>query len=202
MRWSLLGVLLLAGCGGQQPAPPAATDVPMEETPPDDGLVMQNIEMHLYDSSDMDAGQRMPSLSIEAARFVQEDDKQWRFEEATATARRADSGADDVVFTAARGELREEESAYMHDGVRAVVGSMTIDMEDVAWQPGTEDRGSLAYTEHPVSLADAAMELYAQQFRMYPEDQVFALYEVNGWYAFPIGEGEGATEGAQEGAPQ
>jgi len=163
---------------------------------------MRDVEMHLYDSRDMDAGQRKPSLSIRAARFVQAEDKQWRFEDATATARRAETGADDVIFTAARGELLEEESAYMEEGVRAVVGKMTIDMEDVAWRPGNEARGSLAYTERPVALVDPTMELFAQQFRMYPEDRVFALQDVQGWYAFPAGEGEGAPEGETEGAWQ
>jgi hypothetical protein len=196
-----LAALALAGCGASPaPAPPpveTATPAPVDE-----GVVMQGVEMILFDAGGQ-AGDRKPSLSIRADQFVQEADRQWRFIGAEAVARQEEPGQEDIVFTAAQGTLREEESAYMDGGVKAAIGTMTIDMADVTWGPSGEAGASTARSDNPVHLLDPAMDLYAAQFRLYPEERQFLLLDVTGRFDFPKAEeGGGEIAATTEGAVQ
>ncbi|MBI1321287.1 MAG: hypothetical protein GC168_20370 [Candidatus Hydrogenedens sp.] len=187
-----MAALLLAGCGASPaPAPVAEEGAPK---PVDEGVVMRDVEMFLFDAG-VTGEQRKPALSIRAKQFVQEDDKVWRFEQAQAIARQDNAEAEDIVFDAAQGSLREEESAYMDGGVKATIGTMTIDMDNVTWGPEGDAGASTARSDSPVHLLDPAMDLYAEQFRLYPDARQFSLIDVRGRFDFPQAEPETAAGG-------
>lgn len=196
---------IVAGCSQPAPAPPA----PAEPTASDssvvqdlDTLEMSGIKLYLYDKAAIPGQERNPVFSVEADKFSQDAEKTWRFTQAKATAHARKEGDNDIIFNAGSGALREEESASLDGGVVAQVGPMTIEMADVLWSQGSETEPPVASTVNPVKVLDPSMQLFAQQFRLYPADSQFALLEVHGEVAFAAPQPEGEAATAAEAPPQ
>lgn len=176
----------LLGCGAASPPPPAPAPDTSAETPAvsPDALEMSGIKLYLYAAAAVPGLERSPAFSVEADGFSQDETKTWRFTNARATVHPQNTGDEAIIFNAATGQLREEESALLEGGVTAKVGDMTLSMESVDWRQGTEQSDSVASSDQPVTVLDSTMELYAQQFRLYPNDSSFVLFEVHGEVAF------------------
>lgn len=178
--------LLLAACAPATPpaAPPETVqDAPKQEAAAD-ALDMKGIQLHLYAAAAVPGQERSPAFSVEAEGFSQDETRTWRFTGARATVHPRKQGDAPVVFMAATGRLREEESALLEGGVTTQIGPMTVAMERVEWLQGEPGSGGLASSDSPVTISDPAMRLFAQQFRMYPDDGSFTLYDVQGEVAF------------------
>jgi hypothetical protein len=155
--------------------------------------VMRGIKLYLYEGAATPGVERSPSFSVEAEEFVQEANKTWRFTQARATVPSKQEGQAPIIFDAGVGELREEESARLEGGVKATVGAMTIDMDNVQWLQAAAEGAGMASSDAPVSVVDPTMNLFAQQFRLYPAEARFILQEVNGEVAFTAPQPEGAA---------
>ncbi len=169
---TVVAVLCLAGCGPtSKPSAPSVPDASEETvTVSPDTLEMSGIKLYLYAAAAVPGVERSPAFSVEADKFSQDETKTWRFTKARATVHPQNAEDTAVVFDAAAGRLREEESAQLEGGVTAQVGTMTLTMESVDWRQGTEESDSVASSDLPVTVLDATMQLYAQQFRLYPND--------------------------------
>jgi len=199
-------IALLALCAGcSAPAPPApqpTTPAATEGEPVADALEMSGIKLYLYDAAATPGVERSPSFSVEADKFTQDAERTWRFTQAVATVHAKTPEEDNIVFVAGTGQLREEESALLDGGVTAQIGPMTVTMTSVDWQQGAEGSGGFATSDLPVTVLDPTMQLFAQQFRMYPGESNFVLYEVHGEVDFqPPQTGEGAAPAEGEVAP-
>lgn len=181
--------MLLSACSNSvTPAPAPQPDMPAEELPEgtegEATLTMQGIKLYIYDSSPAVGVAQKPVFEVSADTFRQMEEKIWRFENARAVVNPEGPQEDAIIFVAAAGELREEESAHLQGGVTGDVGTMHIQFEDVIWQNGTADRPSMAQSDSPVSIRDPAMELDASSIRLYPDTKRLELRDVSGYLRF------------------
>lgn len=192
---------ILSACSTPAPAPAPQPEAAPAAAPAEqaDQLVMSGIKLYLYEGAATPGQERKPSFSVEADEFVQAADKAWRFKEARATVPSKTEGQPPIIFDAGTGQLQEEQSAVLQDGVKATVGPMTIEMQDVHWDQAAAEGAGMASSDSPVSVIDPTTQLFAQQFRLYPADATFLLMEVHGEVSFAPPQQEGAD--AQEAAP-
>ena len=191
MRWSIALALGLTACSSSvtsndSPPPPEAT---AEGAPEGEGsdvstLTMQGIKLYLYEASPAVGVAQKPVFEVSADVFRQVEEKVWRFENAHAIVNPEGPEEDAFILDAAAGELREEESAYLSGGVTGSLGTMTLEFEDLVWENGTEERPSVARSDHPVSIQDPAMELDATSIRLYPDTKRLELENVSGHLRF------------------
>lgn len=207
MRRALLAAcalpLFATACSSPPPPPvPSAVDL-AEEAAQEDALTMQGIKLYLYGEAAMPGQERLPEFSVEADQFVQEAEKQWKFSQARATVHPRSPEDPAIVFEAETGRLTEEDSARLEGGVRTTVGDLAVTMESVDWLQGVAGSGGMAFSDQPVAMTGNTLNLFAEQFRMYPDDGNFRLFDVHGEVKFgpaaavatPAGEAAAPAEG-------
>lgn len=186
----LLGALAV-GCG--KPAPPP-------QKPPTDtkttsqkvteavggaaGVTMSGIKLFLYDKTvALDGAARKPVLRIEADTFTSTGEKQWQFEKAHAfmVSRKTQ---EEWQLVANTGTLKEDENAYLSGGVVATLGTMTVDLEDIAFETPTDGSPKAASSDKPATVKDPGMDLHAASVKLYPDDKRFELTDVAGIIRF------------------
>ena len=99
----------------------------------------------------------------------------WAFEDAKAVIF-SDEGEETHV-EAARGELdQNSDRAVLSQGVNLRVGDLEVRLEDLEWL--NEER--VAQSARPVHLVDGETVLDAAAMRLYPDDDMFVLQDVEG----------------------
>lgn len=183
---------LLASCGRE--APPAAP-APEAKSVADQavasvggaaGLTMSGIKLFLYDKGPAAEGvARKPVLRIEADTFTSAGERAWSFEKARAfmLSRKTQ---EEWELEAAHGTLKEDENAQLQGGVTARLGTMTIKLEDIAFETPADGSPKAAYSDNPVTVDDPAMQLTAASVKLYPDDKRFELTEVSGSFYFNV----------------
>lgn len=161
-----------------------APGVPKEElkdlamlTTPGADVTMSGINLYLHDTRPTGDAPQKPTFWVRAETFALLEENTWSFEKAYAVAYGRDEGAQDIHFEAASGEFKEQERAVLRGGVKAHIGTMTLELEDVEWR--NADR--MAHTERPVHMLDGTTDLMASALRMYPDEERLFLTDVSGF---------------------
>jgi hypothetical protein len=72
--------------------------------------------------------------------------------------------------------MKEEERAFLDQGVVGTIGTMTLELEDIEWL--NEER--LAKTDKPVRMVDGEMHLDAATLRLYPDERKYVMTDAEG----------------------
>lgn len=177
----LLAASILAGCGTQRAQEPPSPAKDASAPPPaaDETrktATMTGINLYLHNMNATDGAAEKPAFWVQAEEFSQLDNGAWTFSKAHAVVYSPDEQGEDIAFDANSGEFKEEERAYMNNGVTANVGTIRMDLQDIEWKNDTRE----ALTENPVHLVDGKTELDAASLRILPDAQTFTLTKVKG----------------------
>jgi hypothetical protein len=179
--------LWLAACSGDSVPPVDGPDVVGDaEAPelPED--VMENIEMHLWPANAAPRQGQKPLLSIRASSVTGSaaEGGEWAFRDAIAVAPAQEAGQAEIRFKAARGSFDEGRGAVLEDSVTAYMNDMTIQLQDIIWELGTDAgadaKGGQAYSNHPLTIDSPTQKLEASSLRLDPETSNFELTDVSG----------------------
>jgi hypothetical protein len=187
MLWTLLLGLAAAGCT-KQPAPaPAPAVAPAEEGEQSMGT-MSNVNLYLHDMSPTAGEAKKPTFHLHTDEGRQIDENTWMFQNADAVIyNKKPKGPEDeklVELWAKEGRFEEGKSAYMKGGVKAVMGTMTIELQDIEWQNPDKDKPGEARSDNPVTVIDPQMELQAKSLRIYPDTKEIEFTMVTGTVTF------------------
>lgn len=197
------------GCGGPVPPPappveqPSVAEKAAEAVGGAAGLTMSGIKLFLYDNGAAVEGvARRPVLRIEADTFVNTGEKSWQFEKARAFMV-SRSTQEEWEMEAARGLFTEDQAAHLEGGVTARLGTMTITLEDIAFEAPVDGAPQRAYSEKPVTVDDPAMTLSAASVTLLPDEKRFELTEVTGSFRFNLNtvDEDAAQSGGTEETP-
>lgn len=148
------------------------------------GVTMSGIKLFLYDKGPgIEGVARRPVLRIEADTFTSTGDKQWAFEKAHAymVSRKTQ---EEWQLEAGSGTLREDENAFLSGGVVATLGTMTVRLEDIAFETAEGAESKAAWSDKPATVEDPGMNLSASSVKLFPDDKRFELTEVAGEFRF------------------
>lgn len=155
---------------------------------------MEDIELHLWPSTESTGQDVKPLLSIRAQRVVGAADEtggttgEMAFEGAIADVPAQEEGDPRIHFEAARGIYLDDQRAVLQGGVTAEIDTMTIALEDITWEifPEADADGntSMAYSDNPMKITSPTQNLEAARLRLYPDTEVLELYEVSGEITF------------------
>lgn len=185
----------VVGCGPSAPPPQAAPPAPDAKTIGEAaseavggaaGLTMSGIKLFLYDNGTAIEGvTRRPVLRIEADTFVSTGEKSWTFEKARAFMLSSKT-QEEWEMEAERGSFTEDQNAFLEGGVVARLGTMTVKLEDIAFETPQDGTPKAAFSEKPVTVDDPAMQLSATSVKLFPDEKRFELTEVTGSFKFNL----------------
>lgn len=190
---ALLLAALAAGCGGGPPVPESSGGEPGVDTGPADVApedVMENINMHLWPSTDTPGEDVKPLLSIQAERVtgMGGGTEQLTFEGARAVVPAREPGDLEINFVAERGSYVEGKRAVLEGGVVARIDDMTIELEDIVWEivPGLAGAAgqSLAASDNPLRITSPTQQLEASSLRLRAGAKMLELRDVSGEFTF------------------
>lgn len=186
----ILAACAAIGCGKPAAPPPPAPDTKTvgeaasEAVGGAAGLTMSGIKLFLYDNGAAIEGvTRKPVLRIEADTFVNTGDKSWTFEKAHAFMLSTKT-QEEWEMESAHGSFTEDQNAFLEGGVVARLGTMTVKLEDIAFETPQDGAPKAAYSDKPVTVDDPAMTLAASSVKLYPDEKRFELTEVTGSFRF------------------
>jgi hypothetical protein len=176
---SVIAVLVLAGCGNgyAPPAPPAAPTAPVE---PDDAMTMSGVDLYHHDPRPTGGVARKPTFWLHANTFSMLGETTWSVENARAVIYEADTGAEQMVLEARRGQFEQDKSATLNDDVTVRAGAMVMKMSNIVWHNRGQDTPSEIVSESPLTLDDPAVQLQASSLHLYPDTHEFELTDVTG----------------------
>ncbi|MCC6143982.1 MAG: LPS export ABC transporter periplasmic protein LptC [Candidatus Hydrogenedentes bacterium] len=184
---AVAGVLALAACGKSiAPQPPSQEDEPVSASmaeEPEDLLKMTDINLYLHDPRPTDGAPRKPTLWIRADDFTVAEGDLWRFHNAQATIY-GENEADSIRLEADQGVFEEDVKATLTGAVRAQVGDMHMQMQDIEYTNPQEETPAMARTDGPVTVASPTLDLKASSMRFYPDSKTYELTDVSGTIAF------------------
>ncbi|NIA16452.1 MAG: LPS export ABC transporter periplasmic protein LptC [Nitrospiraceae bacterium] len=184
--WSVLLVVLAAGCGDKLSARPQELNPPSRpgietasyERP---SMAGRGITLRLYDSGLTAGASRKPTVIVQAEEYsLDEKEHVWTLEKTHAVIYGAAEEDADIVLDAGRGRFREERTAYLKDGVIARIGEMEVQLTDLEWLNDEQ----MGRSDHPVSIITDGSKLNASSLRLYPEEQKLILTDVTGTIRF------------------
>ena len=192
-----IGALLLAGLGCGKAAPTAQ---PAPEKKPDAasaaakaavaatggaaGVTMSGIKLFLYDRAPgIEGVAKKPVLRIEADLFTSAGEKEWTFQKAHAfmVSRKTQ---EEWQIEANQGRMKEDENAFLEGDVTAQLGTMTVHLQDIAFETPADGAPKAAHSDKPVTVHDPGMDLAASSIQLYPDEKRFELTEVSGTISF------------------
>ncbi len=186
MKYILSGIVICiaaAGCGDGPAPPPAYAPVPRDA--PEDVLTMSGIDLYLHDMRPTAGVARKPTFWLHTEKFSVLDENIWAFEDARAIIYgEGEEDRQDIILEAREGRFEEGKSAYLKGGVKALMGSLRIELADIEWQnPDAETPGE-ARSDNPVKVLDSHVQLEAAGVRIYPQRKEFMLTGVAGTIQF------------------
>jgi hypothetical protein len=185
--FAVAGLLALAACGKSfAPQPPPEQEEPMSAATaeePEDLLKMTDINLYLHDPRPTEGAPRKPTLWIRADDFTVAEDDLWRFHNAQATIY-GETDMDSIRLEADEGIFQEDVKATLAGTVRAQVGDMHMQMQDIEYTNPQEDLPGMARTDGPVKVASPTLDLEASSMRFYPDTKTYELTDVSGTIAF------------------
>lgn len=191
----LIVLTAVAGCGNDSAVePPEPVPAPADGAGAAPENVMEDIELHLWPSTEAPGQDVKPLLSIRAQRVTGAADDtgetsgEMAFEGAVADVPAQDADDPRIHFEAARGVYLDDQRAVLQGGVTAEIDTMTITLEDITWEifPEAREDGntSMAFSDNPLKISSPTQNLEAARLRLYPDTEVLELYEVSGEITF------------------
>ncbi|MDQ1257938.1 MAG: hypothetical protein QG656_2546 [Candidatus Hydrogenedentes bacterium] len=182
----MAALLLFAAACGSKPVPPAeapsvsapepaAASEPAAE-PAGPEMTMTGINIYMHDKRPTLGTPRKPTFWVKAETFTSTEDGLRSFKNARAVVYSRKEGEPDIVFEAKNGWMKEEERAFLDQGVVGTIGTMTLELEDIEWL--NEER--LAKTDKPVRMVDGEMHLDAATLRLYPDERKYVMTDAEG----------------------
>lgn len=190
MKRFALCVLLAAlapGCGNRlAPKPPDSAQGQGETSAATEGAPAplegraQGVDLRLFEPEPTPGGTRKPTFWLHTDTFTMSDAKTWSFENAHAVVYGEEGENADIEFEAGRGHLEEDKMAYLKDGVKAKIGDIALELQDIEWV--NADR--VARTDNPVSITMDGSNLKSAGLRIFPDQKKLVLNDVAGTIRF------------------
>ncbi|HPO12055.1 MAG TPA: LPS export ABC transporter periplasmic protein LptC [Candidatus Hydrogenedentes bacterium] len=182
---SMLVGLALTGCNQ-----PAAPNIPAAGTPGIPSLdemgqtEVRDIDFYLHRTDPTGGMAQKPTLWVHAQEASMADESTYAFKNAHAVIYGKDETQEVIKIDAQEGRFEEGKSAFLSGQVKAVVGTMTIELSDIQWQNPDKDKPGEARSDNPVKVTDPQLELQAASVRLYPDKKEFELTGVTGLVRF------------------
>jgi len=182
---SMLVGLALTGCN--QPAAPNIPAAGIFGAPSLDEMgqtEVRDIDFYLHRTDPTGGMAQKPTLWVHAQEASMADESTYAFKNAHAVIYGKDETQEVIKIDAQEGRFEEGKSAFLSGQVKAVVGTMTIELSDIQWQNPDKDKPGEARSDNPVKVTDPQLELQAASVRLYPDKKEFELTGVTGLVRF------------------
>lgn len=192
MKHAALAMVLVLCVGCSKPAAPP----PAPKKAPDaakqaaaavggaSGVTMSGLKLFLYDKGQgLDGVAKKPVLRIEADTFTSTGEKEWNFQK-TQAFMLSRKTQEEWRVEADKGRMKEDENAFLEGNVVANLGTMTIHLQDIAFETPDGDAPKAAHSDKPVTVHDPGMDLEATSVKLFPDEKRFELTEVVGTISF------------------